>query len=146
MVNDVIITRSIELNATPERVWEVLTHPAMTKQYYYNCEVNSDWTQGSLLHWRGIHDGREIEAEGKLIEIIPGRRIKYSGFDRLAAGDVSRTGDIHITHEILPKGNKTLLLTTIDHFEGDGTRAEYAATQWDFEIMPKLQALVESKL
>lgn len=146
MVNDVIIARSIILNATPERVWEALTHPGMTKQYFYNCEINSDWQEGSALRWRGSHRGKDIEAEGRILEIIPGRRIKYSGFDRLAAGDLSRSGDIHITHEIVPQGNRTKLLTTIDHFEGDETRAEYAADQWDLEIMPKLQTLVETTL
>jgi uncharacterized protein YndB with AHSA1/START domain len=47
MVNDVIITRSVLLNATPERVWEALTHPGMTKHYLYNCEVESEWHKGS---------------------------------------------------------------------------------------------------
>jgi len=146
MVNDVIITRSIVLNATPERVWEALTHPGMTRQYYYNCEVSSDWREGSTLRWKGVFQGKDLEAEGKILELVPGRKIKYSGFDRLVEGDVSKRGDIHITHEIVPQGKKTKLLTTIDHFEGDETRAEYAADQWDFEIMPKLQSLVETTL
>lgn len=146
MVNDVIITRSIMLNTTPERVWEALTHPGMTKQYYYNSEVDSDWKTGSSVRWKGRYQDRDIDVQGKVLEVIPGRMIKYSGFDRLAAGDISRSGDIHITHEIIPQGRQTKLLTTMDHFEGDETRAEYAAEQWDFEIMPKLQTLVETTL
>lgn len=146
MVNDVIITRSILLNARPERVWEALTHPKMTRQYYYNAEVDSDWQPGSTLRWSGNYQGREVNAEGKILDIVPGRRIKYSGFDRMVEGDVSRQGDIYITHEIIPQGSRTKLLTTIEHFEGDETRAEYAAEQWDFEIMPRLQSLVETTL
>ena len=146
MVNDLIVTRSVMLNATPERVWEALTHPGMTKQYLYNCEVRSDWKSGGTLTWKGIYQGRQLEHEGKILEIIPGRRIKYSGFDRLTRGDISREGDVYITHEIVPQGNRTKLLTTLEHFEGDETRAELAADQWDFEIMPKLQTLVETTL
>ena len=146
MVNDVIITRSVLLNATPERVWEALTHPGMTRQYYYNCEVSCDWRAGSRLRWRGNYQGRDIDAEGEVLEVIPGRLIKYTGFDRLTEGDISRQGDVHITHEILPQGTKTKLLTTLEHFEGDETRAELAAQQWDFEIMPRLQTLVETTL
>ncbi len=146
MVNDVIITRSIILQATPEQVWEALTHPRMTKQYYFNSEVHSDWKEGSALRWTGNYDGHEIDVEGKILEIVPGKRIKYSGFDRLAAGDLSRSGDIHITHEIVPQVGRTKLLTTISNFEGDESRAEYAAQQWDLEIMPKLQTLVETTL
>lgn len=146
MVNDVIIARSAVLNATPERVWEALTHPGMTKQYYYNCEITSDWQKGSAIRWKGNYRGREIESDGQILEIIPGRKIKYSGFDRLATDDFSQSGDIHITHEIVPQGNSTKLLTTIDHFGGDETRAEYAADQWDLELMPRLQTLVETTL
>lgn len=146
MVNDVIITRSVLLNASPERVWEALTHPGMIKQYYYNCDVDCDWREGSTLRWKGKYHGRDIDAEGRILEIRPGRKIKYSGFDRLAAGDLSRSGDIHVAHELVPEGGMTRLLTTIDHFEGDETRAEYAAAQWDFQIMPKLQSLVETTL
>ncbi len=146
MVNDVIITRSIVLNATPERVWEALTHPGMTKQYYFNSEVQSDWTEGSAMRWRGRYDGHDIDVEGRILEITPGKRIKYAGFDRLAAGDLSTTGDIHIAHEVVPQGGKTKLLTTISNFEGDEARAEYAAQQWDLEIMPKFQTLVETTL
>ena len=146
MVNDVIITRSVLLNATPERVWEALTHPGMTRQYYYNCELTCDWREGSTLRWRGKYEGRDIDAEGQVIEVIPGRLIKYTGFDRLTEGDVSRQGDVQVTHEIIPQGNKTKLLTTLEHFEGDESRAELAAQQWDFDIMPRLQTLVETTL
>lgn len=146
MVNDIMVTRSVLLNAAPERVWEALTHPGMTRQYLYGCEVACDWQRGSTLKWAGTHEGRDIHAEGKILEIDHGRMIKYSGFDRLVEGDVSRQGDIYITHEIIPQGGKTKLLTTLEHFEGDETRAEIAAQQWDFEIMPKLQSLVETSL
>lgn len=146
MVNDIMVTRSVVLDATPERVWEALTHPKMTKQYLYNCEVESDWTPGSSLRWIGNYQGRDVNEKGKILEIIPGRLIKYSGFDRLVEGDLSRDGDIYITHEIVPQGNRTKLLTTLEHFEGDETRAEYAAQQWDFEILPKLQSIVETTL
>ena len=146
MVNDIMVTRSVLLNATPERVWEALTHPGMTRQYLYGCEVQSDWRQGSTLKWVGKHEGRDINEEGRVLEIVPGRLIKYSGFDRLVEGDVSRQGDIHITHEIIPQAGGTKLLTTLEHFEGDETRAEFAAQQWDFEIMPRIRSLVETSL
>lgn len=146
MVNDIMVTRSVVLNATPDRVWEALTHPGMTKQYLYNCEVESDWKEGSTLKWKGTWQGKEVNEEGKILEIDPGRMVKYAGFDRLVAGDISREGDIHITHEIVPYGNRTKLLTTLEHFEGDESRAEVAAQQWDFEILPKLQLLVETTL
>lgn len=146
MVNDLVVTRSAVLNASPARVWEALTHPGMTKQYMYNCEVNSEWKKGGSVRWKGTHNGRTLDETGEVLEVIPGRFLKYSGFDRLAEGDISRDGNIYITHELIPYGNQTKLLTTLEHFEGDESRAEYAAEQWDFEILPRLQSLVETTL
>lgn len=147
MVNDLVVTRSVVLNATPERVWEALTHPGMTKEYLYNCEVMSDWQKGGELRWKGDYHGRPVDEHGKILELVRGRLIKYSGFDRLVEGDMSREGTVYITHELIPLGaSRTKLLTTLEHFEGDSARAEIAAQQWDFEIMPKLQSLVETTL
>jgi uncharacterized protein YndB with AHSA1/START domain len=146
MVNDLVVSRSVVLNASPERVWEALTHPGMTKHYMYNCAVSSDWKPGSPVRWSGDYNGRTLDEQGDIIDIIPGRLLKYSGFDRLADGDISRDGNIYITHELIPIGAKTKLLTTLEHFEGDESRAEYAAQQWDFEILPRLQTLVETTL
>ncbi len=146
MVNDLVVARSVVLNASPARVWEALTHPGMTSQYMYNCEVTSDWKRGSSLRWSGSNNGRELDESGEIIDIVPGRLLKYSGFDRLADGDISRDGNIFITHELIPYGNKTKLLTTLEHFEGDESRAETAAQQWDVEILPKLQSLLETTL
>jgi uncharacterized protein YndB with AHSA1/START domain len=145
MVNDLIVTRSVLLNATPARVWEALTHPGMTKQYLYNCEVSSDWATGSPIRWRGNYQGRALDEQGEILEVIPGKLLKYAGFDRLPYND-STDGNIHITHELIPHGSKTRLLTTLEHFGGDEARAEDAAQQWDFEILPRLQSLVETTL
>lgn len=146
MVNDLVVTRSVVLNASPARVWEALTHPGMTKQYMYNCEVSSNWEAGGSVRWKGNYNGRTLDEAGEVMEVIPGKLLKYSGFDRLAEGDISRDGNIYITHELIPYGSKTKLLTTLEHFEGDESRAEYAAQQWDFEILPRLQTLVETTL
>jgi len=146
MVNDLVVTRSVLVNATPERIWEALTHPGMTKQYLYNCEVHSDWKKGSELRWTGNYKGKSLDLRGRILEIVPGRLIRYARFDPMAEGDIFRQGEIYVTHEIIPQGKKTKLLTTLEHFEGDENRAEHAAEQWDFEIMPKLQSLVETTL
>ena len=146
MVNDLVVTRSVVLNATPARVWEALTHPGMTKEYLYNLEIQSDWAKGSEVRWTGDYHGRPVDEHGKILDLVPGRLIKYSGFDRLVEGDPLRDGDVYVTHELIPYGSGTKLLTTIEHFEGDAARAELAADEWDFEIMPKLRSLVETTL
>jgi len=144
MVNDMMITRSVILNAPPERVWAALTDPELTRQYLANYEFSGDLRPGGYWRWTGSRDGQDVQGEAEIIDYVPGKLIKFSGFDRMVAGDISRSGKLIITHEIIPSNGGTKLLTTLENFEGDDTRVEYIAHQWDFEIMPRLKTLIES--
>src|SRR5690606_29380370 len=145
MVNDMMITRSVVLDASPEKVWDVLTNPRLTRQYLGNYEFSTDLRPGGYWRWTESKGGEHIEQEAEILDVVPGRLIKFSGFDRMVAGDISRSGTLVITHEIVPEGERTKLLTTLENFEGDDSRAEQIANQWDFEIMPKLKTVVEAQ-
>ncbi len=42
MSEKLIVEKSVKLNADISKVWEALTHPEITKKYFFNCEVLSD--------------------------------------------------------------------------------------------------------
>ena len=42
-MKDFIVKKEITINATPAEVWDALTNPEKTKEYFFNCEVHSDW-------------------------------------------------------------------------------------------------------
>jgi uncharacterized protein YndB with AHSA1/START domain len=60
------------VEATPEEVWNALTKPEKTRDYYYGTDILSDWKQGS--RWTS-ESGDELYLEGELIEVDPVRRI-----------------------------------------------------------------------
>ncbi|MGZ5189766.1 MAG: SRPBCC domain-containing protein [Flavisolibacter sp.] len=51
------VDKSIEINAKPAQVWEVLTHPQHTKQwaeaFMPGIYVESDWEKGNEVMWKG---------------------------------------------------------------------------------------------
>ncbi|MFV8344972.1 SRPBCC domain-containing protein [Flavobacterium sp. ZB4P13] len=57
MNSDQLIIRKLKLNATVDKVWEVLTNPEYTKQFMFNCEAHSDWKVGSEIKWKGNFQG-----------------------------------------------------------------------------------------
>src|SRR5438128_2229355 len=77
---ELIVKKSITLNANISKVWEALTNPQLTKQYMYNCEVISDWKVGSPLVWKGTEDGK-VYVRGNIVSIDPGRRLQFTAFD-----------------------------------------------------------------
>jgi len=143
MVKDLVVTRSIVLNATVERVWEALTHPGMTRNYMFGCAVSSDWKKGSEISWKGVYHGEEVFQRGEILEIIPGALLRYTTIDPAAEDEEP----IYITYELKSVGEyQTELHTTLENFSGDEARAESAAMIWDTEVLPKLKAFVETTL
>lgn len=143
MENHFVVTRSIVLQTSPTRVWEVLTDPAMTRRYMNNCSVLSDWQIGSSFHWSDGDD--KLRYKGSLLEYEPGRKITYSCFDPRSGEDDDPSSYIHVSCLIVPRNGITELLVTLSNFGGNDSRAELAAENWDFEILPKLKSLVEER-
>lgn len=144
MVNDLIVTRSILLHADTARVWKILTDPDMVRQYMYNCEVCTDWREGSEITWAGNDQDREIRYKGQIIEVVPGRKFSYTTFDMHSGAENHPSSYIHVSYVLIPRNGLTELLVTLSNFGGDDTRAEQAAASFDFEVLPKLKSLTEA--
>jgi uncharacterized protein YndB with AHSA1/START domain len=77
-----IITNSININATPEKVWQALTAPSETKKYMFGCEALSDWKVGSPLLWEGEWEGKKmVFVKGHIANIRPNEHLSYTVFD-----------------------------------------------------------------
>jgi len=77
-----IVSNSIKINATPEKVWEVLVNSDYTKQYMFGCEIVSDWVVGQSLVWRGKNEGNDIDyVTGFLVKLEPHSEFAFTTFD-----------------------------------------------------------------
>ena len=75
---DLVSQKSIILNAPLPRVWEALTNPELTKKYFYNCEVISDWKVGSPIIYREETIEKVTDhVTGTITAIIPGTMFSY---------------------------------------------------------------------
>ncbi|WP_207529707.1 SRPBCC family protein [Pontibacillus sp. ALD_SL1] len=62
--------------STKEKVWEALTEAKHTKQYFFGCEVQSDWQEGSSIsYFRG--DG-ELDVEGEILTAVPYEKLSFT--------------------------------------------------------------------
>src|SRR5271168_3224824 len=41
------------IRTTPDNLWQAITEPSFTKQYFYGVEVQSDFKTGSAVAWNG---------------------------------------------------------------------------------------------
>jgi uncharacterized protein YndB with AHSA1/START domain/DNA-binding transcriptional ArsR family regulator len=64
------------INTTPERLWQALTDPTFTKQYW-GTEFDTDWAKGSQMAWRA--KGHTIvDSEQVVVESDPYNRLAYT--------------------------------------------------------------------
>ena len=100
------------IRTTPEVLWDALTSPAFTRQYWFGMHQESDWTLGSP--WRLVFaDGRTADT-GEIVESDRPRRlvikwrnefrpeVKAEGYS-LCAMDLEPVGDavkLTIAHRI----------------------------------------------
>ena len=83
----------IFINATPEQVWEAITDPEFTAQFFYNGRVKSDFRPGAPLKYVDERDG-SLQIEGIVVESERPRRLvldeKYVWAPDVAADPVHR--------------------------------------------------------
>jgi uncharacterized protein YndB with AHSA1/START domain len=139
---DHIVKKRIRIQAKPEKVWRALTDPAITKKYFFNCGVYSDWKPGSSIKFKGrVFLIKKIELDGKILDVVPNKLLRYS-----LRNDSDKTGGSFsmITDELMYEDGLTILTITDDVGYGKGAEQRYkrSVKGWD-KILKGLKKIVE---
>lgn len=117
-MEELIVRNSITINAEAAKIWDILTNPEQTKKYMFGCETVSDWKLGSSLLWKGFYEGREmIFVKGYILEIVPGRLLKYSVIDPNASYPDIPENYLSVEYRLDEKNASTILTVIQDGFE-----------------------------
>ncbi|EZH74073.1 hypothetical protein ATO12_14455 [Aquimarina atlantica] len=142
-----MIEKEIQFNANKEKVWELLTNPAITKQYMYGCEVLSDWEIGGSIFWKGqTEDGKEVTyVKGKIVEYKKGKRVTFTMFDPNMEIEDIPENYLSLTYDLKEKNNKTILKLTQGNFATVALgekRYEESLKGWEM-VIPTMKQIVE---
>lgn len=138
-----VVKKSVEIHANPVEVWDALINPEKTKQYFFHCEVESDWRVGSKITFRGkIMLIKKIEMSGEILQIEPRKILKYTLQN---TSDDSNTFST-VTDELEYAHGVTTLTISDDVGSGEGARERYEKSEkgWD-KVLEGLKKLVESE-
>ena len=78
------------IRTTPEKLWNAITNPEFTRQYWGGNENVSDWKKGSKWQHVVSDEKRTVRVVGKVVESVPPKRLVLTWADPANEADVSR--------------------------------------------------------
>jgi uncharacterized protein YndB with AHSA1/START domain len=104
--------------AKPAEVWDAITTPATLKKFFLGADVESDWTVGSPITFKGEHEGKHYEDKGEIRSFEPGKKLEYSHWSPLA-GQPDTPENYHLlTWRLEPQGEQTKVTLTQANLQG----------------------------
>jgi len=133
------VKKSVTIKAKPSQVWDALTNPERTKNYFFNCKVYSDWKPGSDIIFKGrIFLIKKIELKGKILKVELNKLLQYSLKHR------DESGESLVTDELTYQKDETTVSITDNVGGGEGAENRFRRSQkgWD-KILAGLKKEVE---
>ena len=125
------LTTTTRISSSVSKVWEALTKPALIKKYFFDTEVVTDWKKGSPIIWRGIWEGKPYEEKGNVLDVQPGRFLKYNYLS--SAKEDKPENYAVITYSLKEANGKTDFTLTQSGFKSEEER-DHSAGNWKMVI------------
>jgi len=131
----------IYISTTPERLWDALRDPEMTKDYWGRSRNVSDWQPGSRWEHQHYDDAAVVDVAGTVLESDPPRRLVLSWADPEDFGNPEKHS--RVTFEIEPFEDSVKLTVTHDDLDPDSKRLAAVSQGWP-AILSSLKTLIET--
>jgi uncharacterized protein YndB with AHSA1/START domain len=127
---------SVFIRATPEQIWDAITKPEFTQQYFYGARIE-------------VRDGRRFAAvadaewDEEVLEEDPPRKLVH-GWISAYDSEMAAETESRVTWEIEPHDGGFSKLTVVhDQLEGAPKTAESVAGGWMY-VLSGLKTLLET--
>lgn len=142
------------IRTTPETLWNGLTDPAFTRQYWGGVAFETDWNPGSTMTVVYDSGTRIADPEQVVLEADPYRRLSYTwhtftpewaalnGFDEEQRKNFAAERRSKVTFDIDDLGDLVRLTVTHDDFDPGSVVLEGIRDGWP-RILADLKTLLE---
>lgn len=146
------VNKTVEIDAPPSRVWEVLTRRIYTDLWALEFSsggpqsyIESDWKLGSPVLWTG--DDSKVIVEGTVTAMEPNTLLRFTVSDTRSEEKAPAGKEDGITFKIAETNGKTLLQVLQGDFSVMPKGDKYyrlSAAAWD-RVLPIIKRLAERK-
>ncbi|WP_248763090.1 SRPBCC domain-containing protein [Pseudarthrobacter sp. SSS035] len=130
---NLVATSTITIDAPADRVWKVITDPAAVKEFMFGADLETDWTEGSPIAWRGEWEGKTYEDKGTILEVDPGRQLVHTHFSPLG-GEEDKPENYHTLTWTLEDQDGATTLTLSQDNNANEDAAEHSKGMWDMLV------------
>jgi uncharacterized protein YndB with AHSA1/START domain len=135
------LSKSLTINAPAAKVWKALTDASIVKQYFFGTNVKSDWKKGSPIIWEGEWEGKTYQDTGTILDIDPGKYIKYNYWSSMSGTENKPENYANITYTLDEMDGKTVLKLTQDNIKNQEA-LEHSEQNW-MTVFGKMKEMVE---
>ena len=131
------------IRTTPQKLWDAITKPEFTRQYFYGTSVKSNWKIGSpVVH---LNDEEKPMLEGTIIEVDAPHRLvtTFASRDRQVCDGTSADRPSRVTWLIEQRGDTCKLTLTHDDFDSETATYKSVGTGWN-PVLSGLKTLLET--
>ena len=125
------------IDAPPEKVWQALTDPEVTQQYYFGTRVESDWSPGSRISYKS--DAGDEVLGGEIRDCAENTCLETTFEPAWAPGAPPSV----VKWELEPDDGATRLTLTHSEFDFGGPGAEQVDQGWTMTLQG-LKTLLET--
>ncbi len=140
---DFIATADVDIRASSDDVWKALTDPALIAEYFFGSQVDTDWTVGSPITWKGAWEGKPYEDKGKVLRFEPQELLSVSHFSPLTGLPDSPENYHTLTYRLEQRDDVTHVSLEQDN-NHDQAEADRSAANWR-TMLDGLKKFVEGR-
>jgi uncharacterized protein YndB with AHSA1/START domain len=111
MRQDLIVSQSIVINASPDKVWDALTNPDIIKEYLFGTQTITDWKVGSDITFQGEYNGTIYKDKGIVRENVPNKLLSYSYWSGFSGLEDKLDNYSLVTYTLSSEDNKKTVFT-----------------------------------
>ena len=141
MLRQFISKSSIEINASPSRIWEAMIRPEIAKEYFFGAEILTDWKKGSPITFKGEFNGNKYKEKGIILNIEPNSQLQYSHWSHFDGLPDEPENYRTWTFDITGKNETTLLTISEDNIPTE--KQKNRSDEFWKEALLKIKKIVE---
>ena len=139
---DLVVSKSVIVNANKDKVWNALTNPKIIKEYLFGTETITDWKIGSEIIFQGEYNGQNYRDRGVILENISNTKISYSYWSSFYGTEDKPENYSKVSYTLTDKGDNQTELTWTQKGFTDEAGYKHSESGMD-EFLKSIKSVIE---